>query len=204
MRLALLATVVFLVAAPAADAKEGRSVLVVGPRGLTFVEPYRIVEAPLSRLQLRAPPTEGYVLVYPLMNGGVPMRPGRWYPRAGILCSGWRSGVEAGCTTEPQLRGWLGSGVATGVYRREPGHMTTLSRSGTQLLPYGNEATAIKLALNQRSGIGSPPGDCVAFRARWNAATSGPAALCVGRRGGLYARGRVYPMPVATAAFVIG
>jgi hypothetical protein len=206
MRLLLALIVVALAAASAASAKEGTAVLVVGPRGPTFVEPYRIVVGPLGRLQLTLPPVEPYVLVFPLMRDGVPMRPGRWYPRAGVLCSGWRSGVEAGCTTEPKLRGWLGSGVATGVFRREPARLTRLLRAGAPLLPYGNEATAVKLALAQRSKAAPAPDECVSFRARWTGpgAAARPGSFCVSSGGGVYAGGRLYPLQPTTAAFVIG
>jgi hypothetical protein len=201
MRLAFV-TFVSLVLVPAAQAKELTSVLVVGPKGPVMVEPYRIVQEPLAHLQLIAPPAEPYVLVFPMMRG-VPARPGRWFPRAGVLCSGWRSGVEAGCTTAPRLRGWLGRGIATGLYRSEPVRLTRLLREGASLSPYGNEATAVKLALHQPSSRATPPADCVAFSARWSR-PGWPPTFCVSSSGGLYARGRVYPLPAGTAVFVTG
>ena len=205
MKLVLAVIVVALAAASAASAKNGTSVLVVGPKGPTFVEPFRIVVGPLARLRLALPPAEPYVLVFPLMRGGVPMRPGRWYPRAGVLCSGWRSGVEAGCSTEPQLRGWLGSGIATGVFVREPVRLASLVRGGVALPPFGNEATAVKLALAQRSQARTAPDDCVSFTARWTGPGAGrPRSFCVSPGGGVYAGGRAYPLPPSAAAFVIG
>lgn len=201
MRAALVALLA-LVALPAAQAKELTSVLVVGPRGPTLVEPYRVVQEPLGRLRPVAPPRGGYVLVFPLMRG-VPARPGRWFPHAGVLCSGWRSGVEAGCASAPRLGGWLGSGAATGLFRREPVQLTSLRREGRTLLPYGNEATAVKLAFYQRGSRASPPAGCVTFTARWTQA-GWPKSFCVGRNGRLYASGRVYPLPPRTAAFLRG
>jgi hypothetical protein len=197
-----LVLLVALVALPAAQAKELTSVLVVGPDGPTFVEPYRVVQEPLGRLRPVAPPRGGYVLVFPMIRG-VPARPGRWFPRAAVLCSGWRSGVEAGCASAPRLGGWLGSGVATGLFRREPVQLTSLRRGGRALLPYGNEATAVKLALYQGGSRASPPADCLAFTARWTRA-GWPRSFCVGRGGGLYAGRRVYPLPPRTAAFLRG
>jgi hypothetical protein len=199
---AALVALLALVALPAAQAKELTSVLVVGPRGPTLVEPYRVVQEPLGRLRPVAPPSGGYVLVFPLMRG-VPARPGRWFPRAGVLCSGWRSGVEAGCASAPRLGGWLGSGVATGLFRREPVQLTSLRRGGRALPRYGNEATAVKLALYQRWARRSPPADCLAFTARWTQ-TGWPGSFCVGRSGGLYVGSRVYPLPARTAAFIRG
>jgi len=199
---AALVALLALVALPAAEAKELTSVLVVGPRGPTFVEPYQVVQEPLGRLRPVAPPSGGYVLVFPLVRG-VPTRPGRWFPQAGVLCSGWRSGVEAGCATAPRLGSWFGSGVATGLFRREPVRLTSLRRGGRTLSPYGTEATAVKLALYQRGPRARPPARCVAFTARWTQA-GWPKSFCVGRGGGLYARGRVYPLPRPTAAFLRG
>jgi hypothetical protein len=197
-----LVILVALVALPAAHAKELTSVLVVGPRGPTFVEPYRVVQEPLGRLRPVAPPSGGYVLVFPIMRG-VPARPGRWFPRAGVLCSGWRTGVEAGCASAPRLGGWLGSGIATGLFRREPVQLTSLRRGGRALPRYGNEATAVKLAVYQRWSRRSPPADCLAFTARWSRA-GWPESFCVGRSGGLYVGSRVYPLPARTAAFLRG
>jgi hypothetical protein len=191
-----------LVALPAAQAKELSSVLVVGPRGPTLVEPYRVVQEPLARLQHMPPPSTGYVLVFPIMRG-VPARPGRWFPRAGVLCSGWRSGIEAGCASAPRLRGWLASGATTGLFRREPVQLVSLMRNGRRLRPFGNEATAVKLALYQRGSPAAPPVSCVAFTARWNQ-RGWPASFCVGRNSGLYAHGRVYPLARLTAAFLRG
>jgi hypothetical protein len=199
---AALVFLLALVALPAAEAKELTSVLVVGPRGPTLVEPYRVVQEPLGRLRPVAPPSGGYVLVFPLMRG-VPARPGRWYPRAEVLCSGWRSGVEAGCASAPRLGGWLGSGVATGLFRREPVRLTSLRRGGRTLSPYGKEATAVKLALYQRGSRARPPAGCVTFTARWTQ-SGWPGSFCVGRGGGVYARGRLYPLALPTAAFLRG
>jgi len=193
---------VVLILAPSAEAKELTSVLVVGPTGRALVEPYRVVQGPLSRLRLVAPPAEPYALVFPLLRG-VPARPGRWFPRAGVICSGWRSGVEAGCATAPALRGSLGSGVATGLYRSEPVRLLVLRRAGVALLPYGNEAWAVELALLQRGSRAAAPADCVSFTARWSAGGL-PTSFCVSSAGGLYAEGRVYPLPPVAAAFLTG
>jgi hypothetical protein len=196
-----LVLLVALVALPAAQAKELTSVVVIGPRE-TLIEPYRVVQKPLGRLRPGAPPSGGYVLVFPLLRG-VPARPGRWYPRPEVICSGWRSGVEAGCASAPRLGGWLGSGAVTGLFRREPVRLTSLRRGGRALPRYGNEATAVKLALYQRWSRASPPAGCLAFTARWTQA-GWPGSFCVGRGGGLYAGRRLYPLSLATATFLRG
>jgi hypothetical protein len=203
MRFVVVALVALAVA-PAVLAKEGLSVVVLGPKGPPLVEPPSVFRAVMElRLQLVAPPREPYVLVYPLMRNGVPARPGRWYPRSGTLCSGWRSGVEAGCATAPRLRGWLGSGIATGLYRGEPVRLLSLVREGASLLPYGNEATAVKLALQQHGLPAAAPVGCVRFTARWSQ-PGRPASFCVAPKGGLYAGDRMYPLAPATARLVSG
>jgi hypothetical protein len=199
---ALAVVLLVLAVVPSAQAKELTSVLVVGPKGPTLVEPFRVVQAPLAHLRLVAPPAEPYVLVFPLMRG-VPTRPGRWFPRAGVLCTGWLSGVEAGCVPAPTLRGWFGSGARTGLYLREPVRLVSLSHDGSALLPYGNEATAVKLALHQRGTPRAAPADCVAFRARWSE-PGWPGSFCVSPAGGLFANGRVYPLAPAAAVYLIG
>jgi hypothetical protein len=196
-----LVLLVALVALPAAQAKELSSVVVIGPRE-TLIEPYRVVQEPLGRLRPVAPPSGGYVLVFPVLRG-VPGRPGRWFPPAGILCSGWRSGVEAGCASAPRLGGRFGSGAVTGFFRREPVQLISLRRGGRPLPRFGNRATAVKLALYQRWSRASPPADCLAFTARWTR-SGWPGSFCVGRSGGLYAGRRLYPLPLATATFLRG
>ena len=114
-----------------------------------------------------------------------------------------RSGVEAGCASAPRLGGWLGSGAATGLFRREPVRLTSLRRGGRALPRYGNEATAVKLALYQRGSRRSPPAHCLTFTARWTRA-GWPESFCVGRGGGLFVGRRVYPLPLATATFLRG
>ena len=150
MRRALLVSLIALVCAPAAAAKEGKAVVVIGPNGRALVEPFAPFTSVLGQFDIKgAVPTGPYVLVYPLMERGIPMRPGRWYPSAGVLCSGWRTGVEAGCTKAPHLRGWLGRGIATGLFRGAPTRLTSLARQRIQLPAYSNEATAIEMSLNQ-------------------------------------------------------
>jgi hypothetical protein len=199
---ALLLGVLALVLVPSAQAKDVTSVLVVGPKGPAVVVPYRVVEEPLSHLRLVAAPAEPYLLVFPLMRG-LPARPGRWFPGAGVVCGGWRSGVEAGCASAPALRHRLGAIARRGLFEGEPARLLALSRSGSPLLPYGNEATAVKLALLRNGIQGIPPADCVAFTARWSE-PGPPRTFCVSRAGGLYANGRVYPLAPAAAAYLIG
>jgi hypothetical protein len=204
MRNPVLLVIVALALPAAAQAKGGDSVLVLGPGARALVAPWAPVDAAIPNTGPLAPPHEPYVLLYPLMRDGVPMRPGRWYPHSRVICSGWRSGIEAGCRTAPQLRTWLGSGSATGVFRVEPARILELVRNGVSLLPYGNEATAIKLALGQRARAAARPADCVTFRLRWSGPPGRVTSLCISPQGGVYAAGLVYPLPATAARFAIG
>jgi hypothetical protein len=204
MRVVLASALVALTLAPAALAKGGDSVLVLGPSSRALVAPWAPVHAAIPDGGPLAPPREPYVLLYPLMRNGVPMRPGRWYPRSRVVCTGWRTGVEAGCVRAQQLRPWLGRGTATGVFRVEPARILTLTRNGVSLLPYGNEATAIKLSLGQRAKAAAAPSDCVSFAVRWSGPPGRPTSLCVSPKGGVYAAGLVYPLPATAALFLIG
>lgn len=209
----LVVALVAVVVASAALAKGGATVVALGPKGPPLFEPPEVFRTVMRlRLRLVAPPREPYVLVYPLMRNGVPARPGRWYPRSGTLCSGWRSGIEAGCASAPGLRGWLGSGIVTGVYVGEPVRLLSLEREGTSLLPFGKEATAVKLALQQRGVRARTPAGCVPFSGRWSE-PGRPASFCVAYQppagpayawGALYAGGRRYPLAPATARFLSG
>lgn len=198
-----------LVCVPAATAKQGKAVVVLGPSGRPLVEPFAPfagVFAGFERTATSAVPSAPYVLVYPLMEQGVPMRPGRWYPGEGVLCSGWRTGVEAGCTAAPQLRGWLGRGIATGLFRGASTHLAGLTRRGLPLPVASNEATAIEMALNQLGSAGTPPADCVPFAGRWAGprAPLRPTSFCVSPAGGVYAGGHHYPLARSAARFVVG
>lgn len=204
-----LAVLTALAVAPVAVGKEGMSVVVIGPTGPPLVEPPNVFRAVVALgLRLEAPPREPFALVYPLMRNEIPARPGRWYPRSATYCSGWRSGIEAGCTSAPALRGWLGAGIATGLYRGEPVRLLALAREGKPLLPYGNEATAIKLALQLGYGTReAAPGGCIRFTALWSR-PGWPKTFCVRRgagvaQGGLYAIGRVYRLAPAVARLLL-
>jgi hypothetical protein len=207
MRAVLVVLLLGLTFTSSAAAKEGRSVVVLGPNGRTLVEPFAPFDKVLEEFPSRPPlelPQGGYVWVYPLMAAGIPMRPGRWYPRSGLLCSGWRSGVEAGCVSAPRLRGWLGSGVYTGLFTGRPTVLARLRRRGTSLPPDGNVAVALELALAQPGAAGARPHACVEFDARWSGprAAGEPRSFCVSAAGGAYAGGKVYPLGGPTARFV--
>jgi hypothetical protein len=207
MRRALLVLLVALVCVPAAAAKQITAIVVIGPSGQQHVKLLTPLVTALQDFGVapkRARPSGRYLLVYPLMENGIPMRPDRWYPSVGVLCSGWRTGVEAGCTSASQLRVWLAKGTATGLFEGALTHLSTLTREGTRLLPYGNEAVAIEMALDQVGRKATPPDHCVSFAARWTGpkASIQPTSFCVSPAGGVYADGKQYTLRHSVAKFV--
>jgi hypothetical protein len=202
MRRLLLVAALVLAAAPAAHAKSGSHVLVLGPAKVALVEPPSVFRQVMGlRLELVAPPHERYVLAVPTMSDGLPARPGRWYPASHTYCSGWRSGVEAGCAVAPALAGFLGNGSRTGMFAHEPVRIVALRRGGAPLPVNDNRTWAIATALQQPGRRAARPAECTAFSARWSAAGR-PASLCVAPSGGVYAGGKLYPLPPRTAASI--
>lgn len=211
---ALLATVLLAVVfVPAAGAKLGNVVVLVGADGRSFVQPLVPgMWSALGKLEPGTPtPRAGYLLAYPMLREGLPARPGRWYPQLRIYCSGWRSGIEAGCGRMPDgvARGLAGRRGVSPFYR-EPTTLARLTRAGVPLPVAGNYAAAIELAFAMRPAKRPAPPwrpwRCTAFRAEWR----GPAertrstGFCISRAGGLYAGGTVFPLAPPTARAILG
>ena len=49
----------------------------------------------------------------------------------------------------------------------------------------------------------SKPAGCVELRATWHGSFARPSAFCIGMNGGVYARGRQYPLYSGIAAHLI-
>ncbi len=207
----LLVVAVVVLAFPAGAAAKRVETLVLGrPSG-------RSVASQLSpelwalwgRLEPRPAPAGGYMLVYPLMERGIPARPGRWYPAAGVLCSGWRSGIEAGCGPVPlELASRLAGERVIGLFRVEPTTITRLTRRGVAQAVPGNVSVAVQRAFNQFASArpARAPSDCVMFRAAWRGplASGRPDGFCVAPAGGVYAGGRAYPLSRGVALLALG
>jgi hypothetical protein len=187
---------------PAAAAKGPDSAVVVGPGKIALVEPYAgKVEQALGRLAPAELPAEPFALVY-VVRRYVPREPARWFPRSGLLCD-----AASRCADAPELRGWLGTGRLTGLYRGAPLRIVSLTRDGRALPANGALAHAIELGLGQASSSAkaAPPRECFPLRARWSGshASTRPTAFCVGMNGGVYVGGRVYPLYSGIAARLI-
>jgi hypothetical protein len=192
-RLLPIAAAVALVLVPSAAAKGENSAVVIGPGRIALVEPYEgVVAKALGRLSPSAFPSEPYALVY-VVRKWIPQEPARWFPRSGVLCD-----ARSRCADATELRGWFGSGRLTGLYRGEPLRIVSLTKNGRSLPANGAAAHAIELGFGQTSSSArkAPPRNCFAFEARWagSHASSRPTAFCIGLNGGLYAKGRAYPL----------
>lgn len=205
MKAVLAAAVLALGLVPTAGAKLTDVVVLVGADGRSFVQPLdQETWSALGRLDAALPPPRaGYVLAYPMLREGVPARWGRWYPQAGVYCSGWRSGLEAGCGQVPTSVALRLPRRGMSLFYRGPTTLARLVRGNTVLPVAGNDAAAIELAFAMRPAMrpeGAPRG-CTGFRAAWR----GPAArrrttgFCVSRSGGLYAGGTLFPLAPPTA-----
>ena len=89
----LVAALVVMVFPTAASAKDITKILVVGANGrsvnlgsgCSLLDDFRPEQA--ARAVSR--PMGTYLLLYPLMEEGLPMEPGRFYPTAGVACWSW-------------------------------------------------------------------------------------------------------------------
>lgn len=200
MRSLLAPLVVALVLAPSAAAKGPDSAVVVGPGPIALVEPYAgPVARALGRLAPAASPAEAFALVY-VVRRYVPQEPVRWFPRSGVLCD-----AHGRCAEAPELRGSLGTGRVTGLFRGLPLRIASLARDERTLSADGPLAHAIELAFAQASSRAAAPQECTPLRATWTGAhaSTRPRAFCVGMNGGVYARGRLWPLYSRIAAQLI-
>jgi hypothetical protein len=183
-----------LLSVTAASAKELTRVVAVGANGSSIEVTGLDWDA--LRVTPGGQPTGGYVLVYPLMERGVPAQPGRFYPSTGAACFSWDRSVPGSCY---QPDGGLASRLAQlAAIDGPPTILSRLTVAGRRARLNSNGAVAIELAL-QRAALSRPvprrPLNCVAVRASW----VGPASVrrptrlwsC---RTGLWAAGRSYPV----------
>jgi hypothetical protein len=205
-----LATVAFalLLLAPAAWAKEVSRVLVVGADGRSvnvgggwpLYDALRPASAPLLD-----PPSGPYLLVYPLMEAGVPMEPGRFYADSGVGCWSWSLAPE-GCLASSQLpTSWTATQGLT-PFSTEPTTLKSLTHRGNPQIVPSNASVAVELAL-LRTKIARHLRASRCFwplRATWQgpAAVARPRSLCL-RTGGLSVGNRLYPLSRTVVAMLM-
>ena len=207
-RWVLVAALVTMLLPAAASAKGVTQVLVVGANGRTvYLGGGWSLYGDLRPQQNTsvAQPNGRYVLLYPLMEKGLPMEPGRYYPSAHVACWAWSPKDLSDCSAVARLPStWTRTrGLTTFVSEQ-----TTLRSLGWQDMHYtvpSNYSVAIELALLRTHGTRPAPTVPCRWRlhAQWQgpAAASRPSSLCL-RRNGVSAGGRLYPMPRGVAAML--
>jgi hypothetical protein len=184
-----------LIATPTASAKILTKVVGIGAGGAS-VELTGLDWGALRMGNLDAPPSGRFVLVYPLMERGVPAQPGRFYPETGAACFSWNRAAVGECwRVSAELATRLS--VLPAIVG-EPTILSTLRFSGRPGLLTSNGAVAIELAFG-RSGIARPlrkrPLGCWPARASW---TGPDAPLRPDRfwacRSGIWTAGKLYPV----------
>jgi hypothetical protein len=201
-----LALVVMLLPS-SASAKRVTKVLVVGAngrsvdlgRGWSLYENVRPQAAtPASR------PSGAYVLLYPLMENGLPMEPGRYYPRARVACWSW-SPDASDCSAIAHLpETWWRTRTLT-LFAAEQTRLVGLMHEQAPYTVPSNESVAIELALlRTRAALSAQRSPCPwRLDARWRGPTAAtqPTSLCL-RANGVSTGGRLYPMSRAVAAML--
>jgi hypothetical protein len=201
----VLAALVVVLLPVAASAKEVTKVLVVGANGRSanLGSGWSLLDdlRPESLAHPVSAPHGSYLLVYPLMEEGLPMEPGRYYPTTGVACWSWSSGI-GDCFRIARLpRTWERIRSLT-RFVSEQTRLRRLTHQGARYTVPSNYSVAIELALLRTQAVRrSPTSTCRwRMRARWQGpgAASEPTSLCL-RGDGVSTRGRLYPIPHAVA-----
>src|SRR5215218_2772692 len=201
MRVALaLAIATAFVAVPSAGAKTLTKVVAVGAGG-AYVELRGLDWSSLQTSATETVPSGGFVLLYPLMERGMPAQPGRFFPASGVACFSWDRTVLGTCGRLADELAARFSGLPT--LSSEPTVLKRLVFGGTAAAIRSNGAVAIELAFN-RPQLSRPmpkrPANCVVLRAAW----VGPEASTRPTKfrscqGGLWSRGRLYQVVPLTS-----
>jgi hypothetical protein len=143
-----------------------------------------------------AAPGGSYLLLFPLMERGVPMQPGRYFTDSHVVCWSWALSVE-GCVTVEQLPPSWALTRTLAPFAREPTTLRALSHGAGSYTVPSNGTVGIELALSRPSLSRRAPRAACAWRlhAQWQgpAALDRPRSLCLRTRG--ISSGRVlYPL----------
>src|SRR5438093_565991 len=143
-RLLAIVSLAVLLAAPA-SAKTLAKLVAVGADGAS-VEVHGVGWAQL-RMEAEAVPAGGYVLLYPLMERGVPAQPGRFYPASGAACFSWNRSVVGTCwrVADDIAQPLASLPLLTG----QPTILASLFASGRSGSLQSNGAVAIELAFGR-------------------------------------------------------
>jgi hypothetical protein len=165
-----LAVSVGLLAIPAASAKTLTRVVGVGKGGVSVT--VRGVDWSALRVApVTAAPPGRYVLLYPLMESGVPAEPARYYPAEHVACYSWDRKVAGECW---RVADSLGTGLASlPLLDGPPTILTRLVVVHRSRNLESNGAVAIELAFARRDHARAAkkrPKACIQMRAKWTGA----------------------------------
>jgi len=192
-----------LVVVPAASAKSLEKVVAVGAGGASL-ELGGLDWNGLYGLPARLAPKGRFVLVYPLMEQGIPAEPGRYYSDLHVACFSWNRHVSGSCYSAQALVATRLADLPT--LTRPPALLKMLvirgqrkpARSIGERKPIrSNGAVAIELAFN-RPDLAQPsavrPAGCWAARAKWSGpnATDRPSRFWTCATG-IWSAGKFYP-----------
>jgi hypothetical protein len=192
----------------AASAKDVTQVLVVGANGRTV----NLGSGWSLYGDLRpehgtfvSQPKGAYLLLYPLMEEGLPMEPGRYYPSAHVACWAWSVKEVSDCFAVAHLPDtWTRTRRLTS-FAAEQTRLRSLTWKGAHYTVPSNQSVAIELALLRTHATRRAPASPCPWRlhARWQgpAAATRPISLCL-RRNGVSTGGRLYPIPRGVAAML--
>jgi hypothetical protein len=198
-RSVLVVALVAMLLPAAASAKAVTKVLVVGANGRSanlgsgwsLYDGLRPESStPVSR------PHGSYLLLYPLMEEGLPMEPGRYYPTAGVACWSWSAPISDCSRIAGLPKTWERTRSLT-WFASEQTRLRSLTHQGARYPLPSNDSVAIELALLRAQAARPASRSSCAWRlrARWQgpAAANLPTSLCL-RRNGVSTGGRLYPM----------
>lgn len=204
----VLATLVVMLFPAAASAKDITKILVVGANGhsvnlgsgWSVLDDFRPEQAAASVSQ----PKGTYLLLYPLMEQGLPMEPGRFYPTAGVSCWSWSPGASD-CFRIARLPKTWGQTRGLTWFAAEQTRLRSLTWKGSHYTVPSNYSVAIELALLRTDAVHPAPASPCRWRirAQWQGPGKArePTSLCL-RGNGVSTNGRLYPMPRSVAAML--
>lgn len=216
----VLAVVVALTVAPGAAAKELTNVIVVGAGGRSVVvAPAKSLAMAFDWLGQPAPSKQAttgpFLLVYPLMEAGLPARPGRLYVRTQMFCAEWNTSARPSASdcwglTKEQARRLAAPRLVPLQFplprllalRRGSTRLKGIGATGPGSNAFGNWLIGVELAFDRGANAlrTHRPADCVDVRAVWTG-RGRPDAFCVARAGA-WVDGDLYPYPLGVAEVV--
>ena len=193
---------------PVASAKNLSTAVAVGADGQSIHLSPLLLD-PASPAEHRRRLAGGFLLVYPLMEDGLPARPARVYGAAGVVCRSWDmlgTPRPSSCTRLETAARRRFRALRLEPFRSTPPSLRRISFVRTLTAP-NNYLAAIELAFHRwkRARAAARPQQCVQVKARWEPAGSRPRAFCLAKSGA-WASGRLYPYPrvVCRAADLVG